>query len=143
MRTNTASAKWRGTLWEGNGQMKLPHVSKEITYTAKSRFEDGEGSNPEELIAAAHAGCFSMAFANTLAGKGYQPKLVSTEARVTILKKEEGFTITKSELKTSAEVPDISEETFMELAETAKKNCPVSRALASVEITLEASLVKA
>jgi osmotically inducible protein OsmC len=128
MRTNTASAKWRGTLWEGNGQMKLPHVSKEITYTAKSRFEDGEGSNPEELIAA---------------GKGYQPKLVSTEARVTILKKEEGFTITKSELKTSAEVPDISEETFMELAETAKKNCPVSRALASVEITLEASLVKA
>ena len=142
MRTSSANAKWRGNLKEGKGQIKLPHVSDELSYSAASRFEQGEGSNPEELIAAAHAGCFSMALANLLATKGYTPTLVSSEARVTIEKKSEGHVITKSELKTSVKVADITEETFQEIAETAKKNCPVSKALASLEITLDATLVK-
>ena len=141
MRTNKASAEWRGNLKEGKGSLELPGLSKSLAFSFSSRFEDAEGSNPEELIAAAHAGCFSMALSGQLAANGFQPKVISTDAKVTIDKKGEGFAITKSELSTSAEIPGISEEQFKELAETAKKNCPVSQALASVEISLVAKLV--
>ncbi len=142
MKTNKASATWRGNLKEGKGDLELPAVSKPIAFNFSSRFEEGDGSNPEELIAAAHAGCFSMALSGLLAGKGYQPRLISTDAKVTIDKKGDGFAITKSELSTRAEIPEISDEQFKELAGEAKKNCPVSQALASVEITLEAKLVQ-
>ncbi len=143
MRTSLASAKWRGNLWEGKGNIKLPTVSQELSFTASSRFEKGEASktDPEELIAAAHAGCFSMALSGQLAANGYTATLISTEARVTIDKSGNGFAITKSALSTTVEVPGITEEKFKEIAEAAKKGCPVSKALASLEITLEARLV--
>jgi len=143
MKKSHASAKWRGNLWEGSGNIKLPTINQELSFSASSRFQQAEASktDPEELIAAAHSGCFSMAFANVLASKGFPPNLISTEATVTMDKVENGFKIMKSELKTRAEVPGISAELFQELAQTAKKNCPVSVALASIEITLDAKLV--
>ncbi len=139
MPTRVAEAEWRGNLREGNGTMKFD--AWEGPYSFVSRFEQGEGTNPEELIAAAHAGCFSMAFADDLANAGYKPVSVRTTARVTVEKVGGGFTITKSALSTEAEVPDISQKAFVELANGAKAGCPVSRALAGVEITLEARLV--
>ena len=141
MKTSKGSATWRGNLKDGKGKMKLPSVSNELAFSFSSRFEDGDGATPEELIATAHAGCFSMALSNLLAEKGYQPKSVSTDAKVTIDKKGDGLGITKSELSTRAEIADISNEQFQELARTAKENCPVSQALASVDISLEAKLI--
>ncbi len=144
MKTSQANAKWHGNFKEGKGNINLPTSGQELTFTASSRFEKGEPSktDPEELIAAAHSGCFSMAFAAQLSSKGYQPKLISTAAKVTIEKKGDGFAVTKSELSMTAEIPDISEDEFMELANVAKKGCPVSKALASVDITLDAKLIK-
>lgn len=112
-------------------------------FSYASRFEEGPGTNPEELIGAAHAGCFSMAFANTLATGGHDPQRVETTARVHLEPAEEGPSITRIELQTEAEVPGIDPGEFQQLAETAKANCPVSKALAGVDITLDASLVDA
>lgn len=136
-----AQAIWEGNLREGKGTMKLGSGALEGSYSYPSRFEDGQGTNPEELLGAAHAGCFSMALSSALVRAGYSPVRIKTQAAVHLEKLEAGFTIVQIDLKTEAEVPDIDEKQFMELAEGAKKNCPISRALAVPEINLEAKLL--
>jgi lipoyl-dependent peroxiredoxin len=141
MPDRTASASWRGTLPEGDGTMRLGTGSYEGACSARSRFEEGDGTNPEELIAAAHAGCFSMALSGNLGRAGFDPKRVDTDAKVTIERDGDGFTITKIRLETVASVDGIEDGQFQEVAETTKETCPVSRALAAVEtVELEARL---
>ena len=142
MAKRTASAVWEGTLREGKGTVKLGSGAFEGPYSFVSRFEEGTGTNPEELVGAAHAGCFSMALAAGLTKAGHNPTRISTNANVSLEKVGEGFKITTIELNTEGEVPGINEATFLEFAETAKKNCPVSQALAGVEIKLNATLLK-
>lgn len=142
MPKRTASAVWEGTLREGKGRVKLGSGAFEGQYSFGSRFEEGTGTNPEELIGAAHAGCFSMALAAGLTKAGNTPTRISTNANVSLEKVREGFKITSIELTTEGAVPGIDEATFLEFAETAKKNCPVSQALAGTEIKLNAKLVK-
>ena len=142
MAKRTASAVWEGTLREGNGKVKLGSGAWEGQYSFSSRFEEGTGTNPEELIGAAHAGCFSMALAAGLTKAGHNPTRISTNATVTLEKVGEGFKITIIQLTTEGEVPGIDEATFLEHAETAKKNCPVSQALAGTDIKLNATLLK-
>ncbi len=141
MPIRTAEAEWKGNLSEGGGKMKLGSGAYEGPFTFKSRMENGPGTNPEELIGAAHAGCFSMAFSHQLASAGHPPKRVHTKAAVKFEKTDSGFTITRIDLDTEGEVPGISEATFLELAEAAKKGCPVSKALAGTEIVLKARLI--
>ena len=141
MAVRTANAVWEGNLREGKGTMKLGSGAFEGAYSFSSRFEEGRGTNPEELIGAAHAGCFSMALAAGLERAGFPPNRVQTSARVHLTKGDSGFKISKVELQTEAEVPGIDEQTFQQQAETAKKNCPVSQALAGVEIQLNARLI--
>src|SRR3954452_6219556 len=140
MAVRTSNAEWVGALQNGSGKMALGSGAFEGQYSYKSRFEEGEGTNPEELIGAAHAGCFSMAFANTLATAGHDPQRVDTTARVHLVPSEEGPSITQIELETQAEVPGIDDEEFQQHAKTAKENCPVSKALAGVDISLDAKL---
>jgi osmotically inducible protein OsmC len=121
--------------------MRFGSGAFEGQYSFSSRFEEGTGTNPEELIAAAHAGCFSMAFSGALGRAGHPPTRVETTAKIRLEKGEAGFSLARSELTCEAEVPGIDEATFQEVAEGAKANCPVSRALAGVEITLDAKLV--
>jgi osmotically inducible protein OsmC len=135
------AAEWKGDVPTGSGTFTAGD-SISGGYTFKSRFEDGPGSNPEQLIAAAHASCFSMALSNLLAQGGNPPESVHTDATVTLRRVDDRPTITKIELVTVGRVPGIDEATFIEQAEAAKAGCPVSRALAGVsEITLQASLV--
>ncbi len=141
MRKTSASAIWKGNLKEGNGTYHLLSSGHEGTYTFLTRFGEGKGSNPEELIGAAHAACFSMAFSNVMAGKGYKPLEVNTKANVTMETGDKGAAITSVHLETKARVEGIDRETFQELAEDAKNNCPVSKALSAVNITLDAQLV--
>lgn len=142
MAKRTASAIWEGTLKDGKGRVKLGSGAFEGQYSFASRFEEGTGTNPEELIGAAHAGCFSMALAAGLTRAGFNPTRISTTASVSLGKVGEGFKITSIELNTEAEVSGIEESAFLEQAETAKKNCPVSQALAGTEISLNAKLLK-
>jgi lipoyl-dependent peroxiredoxin len=142
MAKRTASAVWEGNLREGKGKVKLGSGAFEGQYSFSSRFEEGTGTNPEELIGAAHAGCFSMALAAGLTCAGHNPKRISTTANVSLEKVGEGFKITTIELNTEGEVPGIDEQTFLDAAESAKKNCPVSQALAGVDIKLNATFVK-
>ncbi|GAB4377969.1 MAG: OsmC family protein [Calditrichia bacterium] len=142
MPRRTAEAVWKGNLVGGNGRMKLGKSRFEGAYSFASRFEEGEGTNPEELIAAAHAGCFSMALANALDKEGYPPQTISTMAEVNLAKTESGFAISDIRLNTEAEVENITDEKFLQIAENAKQNCPVSRALAAVPIHLNARLKK-
>jgi osmotically inducible protein OsmC len=139
MPVRTSHAEWEGDLRDGNGSMAVGSGVYEGEFTYVSRFEEGEEgkTNPEELIGAAHAGCFSMAFANELDGAGFTPERVHTSAHVHL---EDGA-ITRVVLETEAEVPDIGEDQFMEIARDAKENCPVSQALAGPEIELQATLV--
>jgi osmotically inducible protein OsmC len=140
MPTRTANAVWNGNLQQGEGTMRLGSGTYEGPYSFRTRFGDGEGgTNPEELIGAAHAGCFSMAFANILDGAGHTPERVETGARVFLEPQDEGFAITRIELSTEAAVPGIDADEFNRLAEQAKSECPVSQALA-VDIELEAKL---
>jgi lipoyl-dependent peroxiredoxin len=141
MPTRNGEGTWEGDLKSGKGTVKLGSGAYNGPYSFASRFEDGKGTNPEELIAAAHAGCFSMALSNGLAKAGHPPTRVDTTASVHLDKTDAGFGITKIELRTEAEVPGIDEAAFREQAETAKANCPVSKALAAVDITLDAKLV--
>jgi osmotically inducible protein OsmC len=142
MPTRTSEAKWSGDLKQGNGTMKLGSGAYEGAYTFKSRMETGPGTNPEELIAAAHAGCFSMALSAMLSGAGHVPKSVHTTAKVSFEPQGGGFAITKIELITEGEVPGLDAAGFQKIAEEAKKGCPVSKALAAVpEITLKAKLI--
>jgi lipoyl-dependent peroxiredoxin len=141
MPVRQVDAVWEGSLREGKGTMKLPG-GYEGPYTFVSRFEQGAGTNPEELLGAAHAGCFSMAFSGQLVRAGFTPERIYTTAKVHIEKVGEGFKITKIELNTEAKVPGIDNATFQEKAEAAKQGCPVSQALAGVsEIILTARLV--
>lgn len=140
MPTRKADAVWEGNLKEGKGTMRLGSGAYQGAYSFASRFEEGTGTNPEELVGAAHAGCFSMALAAGLEKAGFQPKRVATAAKVTLEKVGDAFRITKSHLDTEAQVPGIDEKTFEKHAQDAKANCPVSKALTGVEITLSAKL---
>ena len=135
-----STAKWTGGLKDGSGTMKLGGGAWEGNYSFPSRFEDGSGTNPEELLGASHAGCFSMALSAGLGKAGFSPVSVSTKATVHLGPVEGGFGITKIELETEAEVPDIDDEKFQEIAKGAKEGCPISKALAATDITLVAKL---
>ena len=137
MAKRTASAVWEGTLREGKGTVKLGSGAFEGQYSFASRFEEGKGTNPEELIGAAHAGCFSMALAAGLTKAGHNPTRISTNAQVSLEKVGEGFKITKIVLKTEGQVPGIDEKTFRTAAEQTKTGCPVSGALSAVPIELQ------
>jgi osmotically inducible protein OsmC len=142
MATRNGSAEWRGDLRGGEGDLTVGDGVFKGRYSFSSRFEEGEGTNPEELIAAAHAACFTMALSNILAQHGHAPESVRTVARVHLRQKDEGPAIERIDLETEGRVRDIDEAHFGEHAEEAKRGCPVSRALAGVEeITLKASLV--
>lgn len=135
-----AEAVWNGDLKGGKGTMKFGSGAYEGSYSFASRFEDGAGTNPEELIGAAHAGCYSMALSNELAQAGFTPESVETHATVKLEMLDGGPAITTITLKVDARVPDIDENEFNKFAEGAKKNCPVSKALAGTHIKLEATL---
>ncbi len=136
-----AKAVWRGTGRAGNGDISTDSgVLAKTPYSFRTRFENEKGTNPEELIAAAHAGCFTMALAFQLQGAGYTPTELSTEAAVTLEPDGQGFRISHSALTLRAQVPTLDEATFARLAEDAERNCPVSKVL-KAEITLDAKLV--
>ncbi|WP_205695589.1 OsmC family protein [Conexibacter sp. SYSU D00693] len=137
----SGSAVWRGDLQQGDGELTVGDGVFSGPYTFKSRFEDGDGTNPEELIAAAHASCFAMAFSNVLAEAGTPADEVKASARVQLRILDDGPAITKIALQVEGKVPGIDEATFLQHAEAAKAGCPVSKALAGVqEITLDAKL---
>jgi lipoyl-dependent peroxiredoxin len=139
MAVRKAQAIWEGNLREGHGSMKFGAFDGPFTWS--SRFEEGQGANPEELIGAAHAGCFSMSFSAGLGGAGFTPKRISTSATVHLERVEGKARITKIHLETSAEVPGIGKDAFLKIAKDAKSGCPVSVALSGVEITLDAQLI--
>lgn len=141
MPVRTSNAAWEGGLKDGKGTVSLGSGAFEGHYSFGSRFEEAQGTNPEELIAAAHAGCFSMALALGLERAGHRADKVATTARVRIEKQEAGFAITRIDLDCEARVPGLDNESFQQHAKGAKEGCPVSRALAAVEIALEARLV--
>ncbi|OGW24135.1 MAG: peroxiredoxin [Nitrospirae bacterium GWC2_42_7] len=136
-----AEAAWEGTLKNGKGKMKFGSGAFEGAYSFSSRFEDGTGTNPEELLGAAHAGCFSMALSLSLEIAGFKAEHIRTTAKVHIDKVGEGFKITVIDLETEAKVPGIDDKRFQEQAEATKKGCPVSQALTGVEIRLKATLI--
>ena len=140
MPVRTAEAQWEGSLQDGAGTVSLGSGAFRGQYSFSSRFEEGTGTNPEELIGAAHAGCFSMALSAGLGRAGFTPERVHTTAKVFLEKGDAGFRISHIDLETEATVPGIDDATFQEQAETAKKNCPVSQALAATEINLVAKL---
>jgi lipoyl-dependent peroxiredoxin len=141
MPTRTASARWEGSLTEGNGTMRMGSGAYEGPYSFESRFEEGDGTNPEELIAAAHAGCFSMALSAELGKAGHDVESVDTEATLHLDKEGDGFAIKRIELRTEVSAPGVDDAAFQEAAEAAKKGCPVSQALAAVDsIELQADL---
>ena len=140
MPARTANARWEGGLKDGKGNMHLGGGAFDGQYSFSSRFEEGVGTNPEELIAAAHAGCFSMALSAGLEKAGYSPNSVETEAKVHLSPADGGFKISRIDLISTADVPGIEEAAFQEAAQGAKEGCPVSQALAAVEITLNATL---
>jgi len=135
-----ARAVWRGTGKDGNGDLTTDSgVLSGTPYSFQTRFENERGTNPEELIAAAHAGCFAMALAFQLQGAGFTPAELTTEAAVSLEKEGQGFRISKSALSLRAQVPGIDRARFEELARTAEKNCPVSKVL-NAEITMTFAL---
>ena len=142
MPIHKAEAAWHGTFRDGEGKMRLGSGAFEGAYSYRSRMEEGPGTNPEELLGAAHAGCFSMSLARRLSAEGYSPERIYTEARVRFGRAGEGYAISRIDLRTEAEVPGADEALFLEKAETAKRDCAVSKALAGVEIGLEAKLVE-
>ena len=139
MSIRKADAVWKGSLKEGGGNLTVGSGAFEVPYTWATRFGDAVGANPEELIGAAHAGCYSMFLSSLLTKAGFTPSRIHTTASVHL---EAGPTITKIELDTVVEAPGLDESAFMVQAEAAKKNCPVSKALASVPIVLTARLGK-
>jgi lipoyl-dependent peroxiredoxin len=137
----SASAIWHGDLKKGTGALTTQsHVLNDTPYSFHTRFEDGAGTNPEELIAAAHAGCFTMALSSQLTSAEHPPSTIETTAAVTMETTDDGPTITKIHLSTHATIPGIEKSTFDELAKKAKDGCPISRLLKSAEITLDATL---
>ncbi len=140
MTIRTARAEWKGNLAAGSGTVETESGALNTSYS-KSRFEGGQESNPEELIGAAHAACFSMAFSHGLAEAGFEPKRVATSARVHLEKGSSGFSVTRIELVCEAEVPGIPDGKFQEAATAAKEGCPISKALSAVPIELDARLL--
>lgn len=140
MPVRSSTAEWKGSISEGSGHMVVGKGAYEGPYSFVSRFENGDGTNPEELIGAAHAGCFSMALSGGLTRAGTPPTSITTTAKVHIEKGEAGFDITKIELDTIGVVPGIDADAFQKAAEGAKVGCPVSKALKAVNITLNATL---
>ena len=141
MAIRTANATWQGTFTEGTGTMRTGKGGLQANYSAKSRFEEGEGSNPEELIGAAHAGCFSMALAKALTDAGFPPTSVETTANVHLERVDGAQTVTRIDLVTTGVVPTIDEAEFLKHAEATKVACPISRLLSpGAEITLNATL---
>jgi len=137
----TASAVWNGTLKEGKGTISTESgLLKDAQYSFSTRFEDGKGTNPEELIGAAHAGCFTMALSSQLTSANHPPSTIETTATVTLETTDSGPTITKIHLTTRATVPGIEKDKFDELAKKAKEGCPISRLFKGAAITLDASL---
>ena len=142
MPTRKAEAEWEGNLAEGSGRLKVGSGAFEGPYSFKSRFEEGEAAtNPEELLGAAHAGCFTMALTAQLSRAGIKPKRIHTEARVKLEKVGEAFSITQIELETEAEIPNVDDATFQKYALDAKQNCPLSKALAATQISMTAKLL--
>jgi osmotically inducible protein OsmC len=142
MPTRKAEAQWEGNLAEGSGQLKLGSGAFDGPYSFKSRFEEGQSAtNPEELIGAAHAGCFTMALTAQLSRAGIKPTRIHTTAQVKLEKVGDAFSITKIDLESEAEIPGIDDATFQKNALDAKQNCPVSKALAGTEIGLTARLL--
>jgi lipoyl-dependent peroxiredoxin len=136
-----AEARWKGNLTKGNGRLSVGSGAVDVPYSLKSRLEDGQSAtNPEELLGAAHAGCFTMALAAQLSGAGFTPTEIQTEAKVSFDKIGDSFAITRIDLQTSADVAGIDDATFQALATDAKKNCPVSKALAAIDIGMKATL---
>lgn len=142
MPVRTSDATWNGDLKGGKGSVRLGSGAYEGQFNFSSRFESGVGTNPEELIAAAHAGCFSMALSAGLGKGGFTPTSVHTTAKVTIEKVGEGMKITKIQLTSEAKVPGIDDATFANIAQQTKAGCPVSQALSAVPIELDAKLLK-
>src|SRR3954470_15070241 len=140
MATRTGSAVWEGTLKGGKGNLKLGSGAYEGAYSFSSRFEEGQGTNPEELIGAAEAACFSMALSSNLEKAGHPAKRINTTATVKLEMVDGAPKITSIDLKTDAEVPGIDQTKFQEVAEQTKKGCPVSKALTGTQINLNASL---
>lgn len=140
MPERTSEAVWDGDLESGRGTMKIGSGAWEGPYSFKSRFENGAGTNPEELIAAAHAGCYSMALSAALTKAGNPPKRVQTKAKVDLRKDAGGFRISTIHLITTANVPGIDKTKFQTIADEAKRNCPVSKVLSGAEISLDAKL---
>ncbi len=140
MAVRKSDAVWEGTLREGKGKMKLGNGAYEGNYSFSSRFENGQGTNPEELIAAAHAGCFSMALSSNLGKAGFTPQSVHTTAQVKIEPVNGKQRITEIHLETEAKVSGVKDEQFQQIAKETKETCPVSVALASVPISLTARL---
>jgi osmotically inducible protein OsmC len=137
----SASAIWHGDLKKGTGALTTQsHVLNDTPYSFHSRFEEAAGTNPEELIAAAHAGCFTMALSSQLTSAEFPPSTIETKATVTMETTDDGPTITKIHLSTHATIPGIEKAMFDELAKKAKDGCPISRLLKSAEITLDATL---
>src|SRR5271156_1711044 len=134
-----AEAQWNGSLKDGNGHIKTETGALDSAYSFRSRFEGGGETNPEELLGASHAGCFSMALAAMLSAGGHPPKSIQTKAAVHLNKVGDSFAITKIELETTGEVPGIDAATFQKFAADAKAGCPISKALSSVEIHLTAT----
>jgi len=142
MITRKSSAVWQGTLKEGSGDLELGSGAFKGQYSFKSRFENGTGTNPEELIGAAEAGCYSMALSANLEKAGFPPQRISTTAKVNLDKGDAGFSVVSIELETEAQVAGIDDAKFQEQAELTKKTCPISKALAGTEIKLKAVLKK-
>jgi len=140
MLNRTAQAIWEGNLKNGHGTMEFGGGAFKGNYSFTSRFENGKGTTPEELIAAAHSGCFAMALSHMLAEAGYTPERVAATAKVSLEKVDDGFKITASHLDCIAKIPGISQEKFIAIAEEAKKGCPVSVLLSNIQITLDARL---
>lgn len=148
--SRTATASWDGDLKEGNGRMSFESGAFEGPYTFASRFEQGKGenseggaaqkTNPEELIGAAHAGCFSMALSGDLGRAGYSPESIETTATVHLEKVDDRPTVTRIHLVTKASVPEIGDEEFQKIVEGTKDNCPISRLLKAADITVDAEL---
>jgi osmotically inducible protein OsmC len=134
MPVRSSTAEWKGTIREGSGHMVVGKNAYDGPYSFASRFEDGKGTNPEELIAAAHAGCYSMALSGGLTRAGTPPTSIATTAKVHIDQVEGGFAINKIELETVGVVPGIDQAAFEKAAEAAKAGCPVSKALSAVEL---------
>jgi lipoyl-dependent peroxiredoxin len=143
MPTRKAHARWEGSVKEGKGQVDFGNGAFKAPYSFSSRFESGMGTNPEELLGAAHASCFAMALSLILGKAGHEPDYVDATAQVTVSPQDGGFRITRSHLTCEARVPGIDRATFMQHANAAKAECPVSQALAGLEISLDAHLAAA